>query len=516
MRNPADKACHNCRRRRLKCDRDVPACRKCALTGQDCLGYGKLFVWNEGVASRGKMMGKTYPVPARDTDSVNTRSLIPAQVHYSEVFLPLQQPLLDPLYQGLDDTSRGYLSHFASTVSSDMVIANISDVNPFRSLIPFCRDHPILLHIILANSALHISCLHRRRLDGPEEHMPGLATGELSTTDAADRASRAMVDALSAKHKALILLRHALEDMSHIDVDMVAAVVHLFIIFELISPGEDEWKAHVEGALRLISYLHTLEIRHASPAALVRDCVTSDCLTYYILGSSLMNTTTLSDPFLLPGDIIASLTRAEVTSYLSLPTPLLQTLFKACELSNRVSLGEMLGADPTPLLNQANDLLNTVQSFDVYAWAATLEGGDPFSARTLSRIHTALAHQNAVRIYILRSVEQISPSPVAGLCETESLVTEIVTHLSLVGLTDPIFKATSWPTFIAGAETDDVVYREWAVTRLREFWNLIPWGYLRTEEEVMRKAWRLRDGQGERKMSWIQQLKGMERHWLIA
>lgn len=229
-----------------------------------------------------------------------------------------------------------------------------------------------------------------------------------------------------------------------------------------------------------------------------------------------MNTTTLSDPFLLPGDIIASLTRAEVTSYLSLPTPLLQTLFKACELSNRVSLGEMLGADPTPLLNQANDLLNTVQSFDVYAWAATLEGGDPFSARTLSRIHTALAHQNAVRIYILRSVEQISPSPVAGLCETESLVTEIVTHLSLVGLTDPIFKATSWPTFIAGAETDDVVYREWAVTRLREFWNLIPWGYLRTEEEVMRKAWRLRDGQGERKMSWIQQLKGMERHWLIA
>lgn len=232
-----------------------------------------------------------------------------------------------------------------------------------------------------------------------------------------------------------------------------------------------------------------------------------------------MNTTTLSDPFLLPGDIIASLTRAEVTSYLSLPTPLLQTLFKACELSNRVSLGEMLGADPTPFLNEARDLLTTVQSFNVYAWASTLEG-DPSSTRTLSRIHTALAHQNAVRIYILRSVEQISPSSGAGvgLCEgeTEGLVTEIITHLSLVGLTDPIFKATSWPTFIAGAETDNVVYREWAVNRLREFWNLIPWGYLRTEEEVMRKAWRLRDGQPDKEGSWIQQLKGVERHWLIA
>jgi hypothetical protein len=226
-----------------------------------------------------------------------------------------------------------------------------------------------------------------------------------------------------------------------------------------------------------------------------------------------MNTTTLSDPF-LPGDIIPSLTRAELNSYLSLPTPLLQTLFKACELSNRVSLGEMLGADPTPLLTQASDLLNTVQSFNVYAWAATLEG-DPSSTRTLSRIHTALAHQNAVTIYILRSVEQISPAPMAGLCDTENLVTEIITHLSLVGLTDPFFKATSWPTFIAGAETDNAVYREWAVQRLREFWNLIPWGYLRTEEDVMRRAWGLRDGQ-ERRGGWIQQLKGMERHWLLA
>lgn len=107
MRNPADKACHNCRRRRLKCDRDVPACRKCALTGQECLGYGKLFVWNEGVASRGKMMGKTYPVADSNRAMSTGNELIPQQYD----FLPLQLPLLDPLYQGLDDASRGYLSH---------------------------------------------------------------------------------------------------------------------------------------------------------------------------------------------------------------------------------------------------------------------------------------------------------------------------------------------------------------------------------------------------------------------
>lgn len=54
------KACHNCRRKRWKCDRSLPVCQKCISSGSECLGYGKLFVWNDGVASRGKMMGKSF------------------------------------------------------------------------------------------------------------------------------------------------------------------------------------------------------------------------------------------------------------------------------------------------------------------------------------------------------------------------------------------------------------------------------------------------------------------------
>lgn len=41
----------------------LPGCAKCARTQLDCLGYKKPLVWNKGVASRGKMMGKTFPVP---------------------------------------------------------------------------------------------------------------------------------------------------------------------------------------------------------------------------------------------------------------------------------------------------------------------------------------------------------------------------------------------------------------------------------------------------------------------
>ncbi|KAL4754378.1 hypothetical protein BDW72DRAFT_190240 [Aspergillus terricola var. indicus] len=536
MGNPASKACHNCRRRRLKCDRTVPSCAKCSLTGQECLGYGKLFLWNQGVASRGKMMGKTFPVPepvpepglvsrpdGQKKEATTVSSAQEVLIHTGPSS-SVSGPLLDPLYQSLDESSRRYLFHFATSVCSDLAIADATDANPFRRLVPLCQDYPILRHAVNAAGALHISCLHRRTGDPSSADRPGQRWHTVASNPT-DPSSRALIDALSAKQRALVLLRQALEDVSTIDVDLSITVVHLFIIFELLSPGGDEWRAHVQGALRLISYLQTLAPRCASPAALIRDTVTSDCLTWYILGSTLMKTTTLSDPFLLPGDIFAALTRAETTSYISLPTTLLRILFRACELSNLVSVSTMLNdqnTDYSSILSQAHTLLQTTKSFDAHAWALSLERS-PDSARTLSRIHAALAHQNALLTYICRSVDSIA-SPAALGENTETLVTNIITHLSFVGSTDPIFVATTWPTFIAGAETDNPVYRRWAVDRLAEFWRLMPWGYVRTAIEVMETTWRLRDeararvraGEVLKRESWIQQLKELERYWLIA
>ena len=42
--------CHNCRKRRIRCDSALPTCKKCARKGIDCPGYGKKkpLVWLEG------------------------------------------------------------------------------------------------------------------------------------------------------------------------------------------------------------------------------------------------------------------------------------------------------------------------------------------------------------------------------------------------------------------------------------------------------------------------------------
>lgn len=50
-----NKPCHNCRRRRLRCDRSWPSCNKCLIAGQECLGYGKVFVWTQAMDSDGNM-----------------------------------------------------------------------------------------------------------------------------------------------------------------------------------------------------------------------------------------------------------------------------------------------------------------------------------------------------------------------------------------------------------------------------------------------------------------------------
>jgi hypothetical protein len=55
------KPCHNCRRRRLRCDRSWPTCHKCVVSGQECLGYGKVFVWIQGIDSQGNV----NPPPGR-------------------------------------------------------------------------------------------------------------------------------------------------------------------------------------------------------------------------------------------------------------------------------------------------------------------------------------------------------------------------------------------------------------------------------------------------------------------
>jgi hypothetical protein len=120
------RACHNCRRSRRKCDRSVPTCTKCYSTGQACLGYGELLLWTNSVASRGKMMGKTYAVtgtpktqlnaPLINSASLATRSKAISSYRGENTLFhdPTQNwcwQLGNPFFQDMSSSSKFYLSY---------------------------------------------------------------------------------------------------------------------------------------------------------------------------------------------------------------------------------------------------------------------------------------------------------------------------------------------------------------------------------------------------------------------
>ena len=58
----ATEDCFTCRKRKTQCDRRRPYCTQCIELGKECSGYRTTLTWGVGVASRGKLRGKSLPV----------------------------------------------------------------------------------------------------------------------------------------------------------------------------------------------------------------------------------------------------------------------------------------------------------------------------------------------------------------------------------------------------------------------------------------------------------------------
>ncbi|KAK2012160.1 hypothetical protein LZ32DRAFT_315805 [Colletotrichum eremochloae] len=534
--NAPTKPCHNCRRRRLRCDRSYPHCHKCTTGGQECLGYGKLFRWTEGVASRGKLAGKTTITFSADTatttittssrastlepSSSSASTTVPDHHHDHRQDFPssaeddstalvvsgLQSvgietqsapwTLVDPLFQGVEHHYRHYLSYFTTRVCRDLVSWDLPDRNPFRSLIPLTKAHPLLQHIIVAASAAHMSNLSRALSSDPESDL---------------NARQALTDALVAKHKALQLLSSVLqEDIRSIGGDVVLSSVLFFVNVELMESGRDGWKPHLEGAGRIMSYLSP--VRTADVA--LRDYVMSDCFIYYILASAFNVSTPVAKSYYQSAQVSSVLGKAAANSYLCCPPDILQILLAASQLANRSMEDPDSAAD---VAHGAAQILQQALSFDVHDWA--------YEPRTISyfrhipvesRIHAGSAHRLAACLYILHALPSAS---ILVPVDREELDSQMLYHLSCIHDEDPNFKATCLPTFIAGAGTSDPERRRWILDRLKRLMIATPWGFIMTAMDTLQTIWNLEesvdpDTQTER--TWVQKLKASNLNFLIV
>ena len=172
----------------------------------------------------------------------------------------------------------------ASDVCRDLVLYDIPKHNPFRELVPLTDQHPVLLQIIIANSALHMSnaCQKSLVLDttsDPVRNHTGLPGSPCLTSSACPRPD-SYNDALAAQQRALYLLKIALTSIASVDIDVTLAVVLLFVEFELIDSGRDNWRYHINGARTIIKTLCGSNISTQTAMSPLRRCLISNCLVY--------------------------------------------------------------------------------------------------------------------------------------------------------------------------------------------------------------------------------------------
>ncbi|KAH6608389.1 hypothetical protein Trco_001735 [Trichoderma cornu-damae] len=583
------KPCHNCRRRRLRCDRSWPTCHKCAVSGQECLGYGKVFIWTQAIDAHGNLKpspsrrtplggplssgagpassssannsyyflpfpdpasgrrpgigpgnqahdafaGKGRPIlggakqaagrrpspplagsrgdaamsatpePTKDAASSQGQEVLPEHRKWRP---PALGSLTDPLFQDLDRNSRYYLAHFADRVCKDLVARDGPGVNPFRDLIPLTNRHPLLLQILVATSAIHWSNIFRPITAIPTGLTdPGGYLAQLRSKDVVSR--QALIDALTAKQKAMGHLQEVLDTLDPGGSEVVLAAMHFFIKFDLIDLEKNDgkgWRAHLEGASSILALLTPGANNGSEPNTMLRDCVVADCFIYHILGSTLASGSLAANIARYAFELLPVMKRVEVNSYLSCPPEILHVILAASKLSYETPCTDwsLSAAD------EALALIDEALAFDIPAWADKLRQ-NPRVQDIESRIHIASAHRSAACLYILQALPLVrAVRPV----DSDVLVGDIFGNLGQISVGDPYYKATSWPTFIAGAETRDGEKRTCAMKRLLGIWETCPWGYLFTAIELLKAAWEMQDAHrgsndDDVAINWLQSLK---------
>ncbi|KEQ96336.1 hypothetical protein AUEXF2481DRAFT_38590 [Aureobasidium subglaciale EXF-2481] len=492
-------SCHNCRRQRLRCDRTTPECSKCIKRGQECLGYQRLFRWQEDFACRRKLSAARSRNEPEDDGCANASALA--------IALP-PSSLTDPLVQDLDRKSKLYISYFAGNVCRNLVLYDSPKQNPFRNLIPLIHQFPVLGQIIIATSALH---MFNSSQTHSQERKPLI-----------DRAGfNPYLDALTTKQRALKMLRHAVLEGTSGAADVVLAVMILFIEFELMDFGRSDWKHHIEGARTVIRGLCRARLSGTQTTSPIRSCLISNWMVFDILASTATSPNTESPLDAMPDSVtphMENLLRdAEGTHCSSFPATLLQLLQSGTQLSNtRMSLQAKH--------NQLFMLVCAAKSFDPLIWATELQPRSP-SADLQQRARVARAHKAAVTIYLSRLLLSTYPDTKPS-CDFEAMVMEIVDNISDVRRHDDLFSATTWPAFVAGAESNVVDMRKRVAARFRELWKVEPWGLMRRALETMETIWaiksvRIENGatcspnDGIRDGDWILYLKETGVDWLI-
>ncbi|KAH8722672.1 fungal-specific transcription factor domain-containing protein [Phaeosphaeriaceae sp. PMI808] len=440
--------------------------------------------------------------------------------NYLAVAQTVPWALVDPLVNDLDQHTRYYMHHFATQLCDVFVVYDMPGANPIRDLIPATSAYPLLLQIMVANSAFHVFNISRNPIMNQSTYQAENAT-DVTAYHKPPKCfggplQSSYRDALVAKQQALSLLAQSVATVNETNIDLILVTILLFVNYALVESGKDKWKIHMDGALRLIRLLGEPPYLQ-TPMSQLRKTILSDFLVFYILGSTFSFT---AMPAFIPDTIELEpiLRYAETNNYLSCPAPLLRIMLESFALPNKTvaCTDEAYGK----IQDQIGDLLHRALAFDPVAWSCDFEPAFP-NEDIKQRIHIAAAHRSAVCIYLARVLPSSNPllDPLSGtaIVNLTALANDVVHHISHLKPGDALFKSSCWPLFLAGAESRDPAQREWIMNTLDDLYATMSWGYLRTSKRVLEAIWtyldQITDGSEN---CWVEEVKQFGTEILIA
>lgn len=477
-------------------------------------------VWDNDNLSQHQQHLKIHtPLLPDDLDAGIVRNS--AQGHQEEQAMIVQRPLADPLVNDLDRNSRYYLYHFATQLCGMMVVYDEPGQNPIRDLIPAVSAYPLLLHIIVANSAFHVFNITRNPM-GQSAYQGERSPTVMAYYDAVSRfggpLTSSFKDALVAKQQALSSLAESVASVNASNVDLILVTILMFVNYALMESGRDKWKVHMDGALKIIKLLGQPPYLQR-PMSRLRQTLLSDFLVFYVLGSTFSFSRL---PGLLPDTIELEpiLRYAETNNYLSCPGPLLRVMIESFALPDTHGSPSTEARTQDYVQEQVGQLLQRALAFDPVAWSRDFEPASPYE-NIEQRICIASAHRSAVCIYLARVLPLTNPlldaASGTALVSLTALANDVVYHISHLKPEDALFKSICWPLFLAGAESEDQSQREWIMNTLDELYSLLYWGYLHTSKRVLEAIWQYRDKAGPGTANcWVEKVKDLGVDILIA
>jgi hypothetical protein len=162
-------------------------------------------------------------------------------------------------------------------------------------------------------------------------------------------------------------------------------------------------------------------------------------------------------------------------------------------------------------LKDTASLIETIRSFDSYAWAKSLQRSRNSSSQEIIGLcNLSEAYKLGALLYAGRIVDALTERSI----EQNHLVTELLGVTESLKDNLEIFKCILWPMFVAGLECQWQAQRDFLISCIEKFWDITNCLNAVNAAKTLQEYWQKESSTKEERSQWIFSMGSLGRDWL--